>query len=144
MMARFEGAAGEGERIETAKRRRKWWVFAGLFAAGFPTGGYLGYQLALHEYDLRAPWDPTISLVITTVFLLAMLVGSLILSRQLDEVERASQSRAAAFAGSVYVIVYPTWFFLWKGGFVPEPIHWVLFIAFWVALMLGALYYRFR
>jgi hypothetical protein len=33
---------------------------------------------------------------------------------------------------------------MWKGGFVPEPIHWALFVAFWVALVGAALYYRFR
>jgi uncharacterized membrane protein len=102
MMARVEsGPAGEGERMETARRRLKWWVYAGLFAAGFPTGGYLGYQLARHDFDVTAPWNPTIALIATAAFLLAMLVGSVLLSKQIDEVERANQSKAAAFAASV-------------------------------------------
>jgi hypothetical protein len=145
MMARIEAEPlGEGERVERAKRRRRLWLFAALFAAGFPCGVYLGYILAANDYDLAAPWNPTIALAITALFLLAMTVGSILLAKQIDEVERANQSKAAAVAGSVYVVLYPTWFFLWKGGFAPEPIHWALFIAFWLVLVGAALYYRFR
>ncbi len=143
-MARSDHVVGEGERLESASRKRRFWVLAGLFVAGVPCGGYLGYQLARHDNDLSAPWNPAIALAITAVFLLAVLVGSLFLAKQLDEVERANQSKAAAFAGSIYVLAYPTWFFLWKGGFVPEPIHWVLFVVFWVALTAASIYYRYR
>lgn len=144
MMARTEDSAGEGERIEGASRRRKWWLYAALFIAGVPCGAYLGHQLAASGNDLSAPWNPTISLIITAVFLIAVLGGSLILSRQIDEVERSNQMKAAAVAGSAYMVAYPTWFFLWKGGFVSEPIHWALFIAFWLVLVGTALYHRFR
>ena len=62
----------------------------------------------------------------------------------MDELERQNNYRAAAFAGTVYIVAYPVWFLLWKGGFVPEPIHWMLFGLFWAALCISYLYYRFR
>jgi hypothetical protein len=30
------------------------------------------------------------------------------------------------------------------GGFVAEPVHWMLFVLFWLSLALAALWYRFR
>ena len=50
----------------------------------------------------------------------------------------------SALAGAGYMLAYPAWFLLWKGGVVAEPIHWVLFVGFWLLLAGGTIFYRFR
>ena len=138
-------APGPGEARERARFRKRRFVIAGIFTAGLLSGFYIGHQEAealFHGGD--GAWSPTVALVLAAVYLLAVLGGALVLQGQMDEVERANGYKAAALAGAVYIIVYPLWFVLWKGGFVGEPIHWVLFVAFWLSLCLGQLWYRFR
>ena len=133
-----------GEELERASRRRRFAIVGALFALGMGAGAYGGWKLAETRADLTQPWSPTIRHIIAGLYLAAMIFGSIALDKHLDEVERQVQYKAAAVAGGAYAVVYPTWFLLWKGGFVAEPIHWVLFILFWVALASSTLYYRNR
>ncbi|WP_331041222.1 hypothetical protein [Allosphingosinicella sp.] len=135
---------GAGEEMERAQRRRRGVIVGTLFVLGTITGAYGGWTMAETDFDLSQPWSPTICLILAGIYLAAMLFGSIALSKQMDEVERQVHYKAAGVAGGTYAVVYPTWFLLWKGGFVPEPIHWALFILFWVALAASTLYYRFR
>lgn len=142
-MAPRETPLGEGERQERALRRRKTGIKAALFAVGLCSGVYIGSVTAANGFDLAAPWSPAAALAIAASYLLAMGIGSRLLARTLDEMERHRQYRAGAVAGAVYVIVYPVWFMLWKGGFAVEPIHWAIFILFWFSLAAASLGYAF-
>jgi hypothetical protein len=62
----------------------------------------------------------------------------------MDEVERQRSYKAGSLAGATLIVVYPVWFLLWKGGFVVEPIHWVLFVLFWLGLAFGMIWYKYR
>ncbi|HEX8225833.1 MAG TPA: hypothetical protein VF605_18655 [Allosphingosinicella sp.] len=135
---------GEGERRERGARRTRFGVKAGLFAVGLFTGIYVGGNFVGSGFDFSAPWSPLAAAAIALVYLAAMGIGSLLLSRHIDELERDRGYKAAAAAGAAYVLVYPAWFALWKGGFVPEPVHWLLFLLFWLSLALATLWYRFR
>ena len=139
-----EGGRGAGEEMERAQRRRRRVIIGILFALGLVTGAYGGYRMAETDFDLAQPWSPTICLVLAAAYVAAMILGSIALDKHMDEVERQVHYKAAAVAGGVYAIVYPTWFLLWKGGFAGEPIHWALFILFWVALAASTVYYRYR
>lgn len=135
---------GPGEKRERAMRRRRKTVIAGLAGAGGICGFYVGFFEAKAIMDGGTAWSPTLALVLTGLFLTAMIGGSILLQGSMDEVERQASYKAVAFAGAAYVMVYPVWFLLWKGGFVGEPVHWVLFALFWLSLALSTLWYRFR
>jgi hypothetical protein len=135
---------GSGEALERAARRRKYAIVGGLAVAGFFPGFYLGYT----ENDelLRAgdTWPPELALVLATVYLVAVITGAVLLRRQTDEVALAQQYKATALAGSMFVLVYPLWYILWKGGLVIEPMHGVIYVLFLLTALGGMLYYRFR
>jgi protein-S-isoprenylcysteine O-methyltransferase Ste14 len=136
---------GEGERRDSARRRKKWLIVAALAVAGAVPGFYIGLQHGKAVAESRPfVWSPTFALVFAGIYLLAVIGGGLLLGRYIDEVERQRSYQAVSFAGLALMVVYPTWFLLWKGGFVPEPIHWVLFVLFWLSLALASLWYRFR
>ncbi len=135
---------GEGERREQAQGRYRRNILSAVFVVGMLTGGYFGYELATNDFTLTERWPPVAAIVTIIFYLTAMLGGSLALARHMDELEKENNYKAAAFAGTVYILVYPVWFLLWKGGFVTEPIHWALFVLFWFAMAGAYLYYRFR
>lgn len=136
---------GEGERREAARRRRRTIVIGALFVAGMGTGFYMGYTDGAAYFEGRASvWSPTVAALLAAVYLIAIVGGSIALRGVMDEVERERSYKAGSLAGAVLMVVYPLWFLLWKGGFVVEPVHWVLFILFWLSLAGGMIWYKFR
>lgn len=136
---------GEGERRDAARRRKRWVIVAALAVIGFVPGLYLGYNDGAALAQSRSGiWSPTLAAVLAGLYLVAVIGGGLLLRGVTDEVERQNGYKAASFAGMALMLVYPIWFLLWKGGFVAEPIHWVLFVIFWFSLALASLWYRFR
>jgi cytochrome bd-type quinol oxidase subunit 2 len=136
---------GEGERRDASRRRKRWLIVGALAVAGFIPGLYLGYNDGVALAESRSSiWSPTLSLGLVVLYLAAVIGGGLLLRNVTDEVERQNSYKAASAAGMALMIVYPVWFLLWRGGFVPEPVHWMLFLLFWLSLALASLFYRFR
>lgn len=135
---------GEGELAEGRMRRRAMTIKGTLFVIGLFAGGYVGYALAESDFDLGARWPTGISIALALVYVVSISAGSLLLHGKIDELERDRSYKAAAVAGSGYLLLYPVWFVLWKGGILVEPIHWLLFVGFWLLLLGAALYYRLR
>ena len=136
---------GEGERRDSARRRKRWLIVGTLAVVGAIPGFYMGYQDGAAMAQSRpAIWSPTLAAMMAAVYLVAVMGGGILLSRVTDELERQRGYKAVSFAGSALMLVYPTWFLLWRGGFVPEPVHWMLFVLFWLSLALASLFYRFR
>lgn len=142
---RAEAPHGEGERREAARRRKRWWIVAALAAVGFVPGLYVGLQHGAAAAE-RQPlvWSPTLSALLAGLYLVAVAGGGILLNGVMDELERQRGYKAVSFAGAALMVVYPTWFLLWKGGFAAEPVHWMLFVLFWLSLALASLWYRFR
>ena len=142
---RGDAPRGEGERREAARRRKRWLIVAALALVGVVPGFYLGYQdgAALAQSRPLA-WSPTVAAALAAAYLLAVIGGGLLMNSVMDEVERQRGHKAVSFAGAALMVIYPTWFLLWRGGFVPEPVHWMLFVLFWLSLALASLWYRFR
>jgi hypothetical protein len=138
------GGPGAGERAEATRRRKKYAVLSVLFAAGLFTGLYVGRSGPHSLLDRQASWDPAVSLALAAIFVVAVVGGSIALHGGTDEVQRQAQYKAVTVAGGVYMLLYPAWFMLWKGGHVPEPHHAVLFVAFWLSLAGASLWYRLR
>ena len=136
---------GEGERRDSARRRKRWVIVASLVVAGFVPGLYLGYKDGAALAEARSGiWPPALVAGLAVLYLVAVIGGGLLLRGVTDEVERQHSYKAASFAGMALMLVYPVWFLLWRGGFVPEPIHWVLFAIYWLGFALASLWYRFR
>jgi hypothetical protein len=144
MIASRDLSLGEGERLQRSQMRRHIAVKGSLFVLGLGSGAYLGYTLVRTGFDLDAPWPPLIAVLIAVVYVVGVVGGSLMLEKSIDEVERDRSYKAVAAAGAAYMLVYPVWFLLWKAALVVEPIHWLLFIGFWLLLIGSAIYYRFR
>ena len=135
---------GDGERLQKSRQRLAWSVKGALFVVGMISGGYVGYYVASNDLDISAPWPPAIALAIAAAYLVALIVGSILLHRTIDEVERFRTYQAIAVAGTAYMVVYPLWFLLWKASVAAEPVHWILFLGFWALLIGSAFYYRVR
>jgi hypothetical protein len=136
---------GEGERREAARRRKRWLIVAGLAIVGIVPGFYMGYQDGSAMAQSRPSlWPPAVAAALAAVYLLAVIGGGVLMNTVMDELERQRGYKAVSFAGTALMVVYPTWFLLWRGGLVPEPVHWILFILFWLNLALATLWYRFR
>ena len=144
MTAVHHASNGEGEQLHHARSRRHVTVKGALFAVGLASGAWLGFMLARSGMDLSAPWPKRIAIGLAAIYVLALGVGSLLLNRTIDEVERARTYKAVTVAGSAYMIVYPVWFLLWKAQLAVEPIHWLLFVSFWLLLIGSSIFYRFR
>lgn len=87
-MRRADGEAGDGERREAAMRRRRAWTIGALVAVGGVCGFYVGFNEARTFFDGGSFWTPTVSLVLSGLFLLAIIGGTIFLQSTMDEVER--------------------------------------------------------
>jgi len=143
-MERAVAEPGSGEALERAARRKKIAIVGGLALAGFFPGFYLGYTENEQLLEVGDKWPPELALVLAAVYLVAVIGGAVLLRRQTDEVALARHYKATALAGSMFVLVYPLWYILWKGGFVIEPMHGVIYVLFLLTALGGMLYYRFR
>ena len=139
-----EPARGEGEALERARQRRKYALIAGLTVIGFVPGFYLGFTENDQLLEVGDKWPPALALALATIYLLAIVVGGLVLRRQTDEVALHNQYRATSAAATSFVVVYPLWYLLWKGGFVPEPMHVVIYVIFIATALAATAWYRFR
>lgn len=136
--------AASGETLERGRRRRKLAILVLIFLLAFPAGFMVGFTEADDLLVMDDRWPPALALGLSLSYLALVIGGAIALSRQVDEVERTIKYKAVAFAASAYVIVYPVWFFWWKGGFVPEPMHVALYAGFLIVFLLASLFYRFR
>ena len=143
-MAGVSEPASDYERIERGRRRRKIGVVVAMGAVGGIGGGIVGAQQSDHLFDLSHPWPPMLCLALVAAFLLAVAVGTMLMRRQIDEVERMTKLRATHAGAYVLLVGYPIWFLLWKGGFVPEPQHVAIYAVVMLVSLLASLYYRFR
>ena len=83
-------------------------------------------------------------LALAAALLVAVVIGKFALRGQLDEVEKLAKLKATNVGASLFLIGYPIWFLLWKGGFVPEPQHVVIYAVLLVVMLLASLFYKFR
>ena len=133
-----------GQRLEFARRRRKWVILGGLIVVGFAGGFISGFTQADNLFTGATAWPPALSIGLALAYLGAVIGGGIAIGRQSDEFELQTQYKAVAVAAAAYLLVYPPWFLLWMANLVREPIHCVLFLIFWGVLALASLFYRFR
>jgi len=139
-----EDRIGIGERREALARRKRVAIIAALVVPGFLVGLFIGHGEARMILDDSEVWSPQLAIGLAVMFVIAVIGSSLLLRNTMDEVQTQTQYKAVALAGTAFAVVYPVWFLLWKGGFVIEPIHWVIYILFIFTSLAASAYYRFR
>lgn len=141
-MTKIDTSPGE----DRLKRRERLTLL--LIAAGFVGGFGLGFGLSQGTegpmFAADTVWPSGLALGAVAFFV--TVVGALVIlaNRNADELEKGYQAKGFEAAMWFMLFAYPSWYTLWKGGFVPEPSHQALFIATFAASFVGYLYYRFR
>jgi hypothetical protein len=119
-----------GERAEAARRRRARAMIAAsiaiavLIVVGTAVFKRPGQQVA-----------PGWAIAFVLLYVGALLFGGWRACRLADEVEARNNRAALVWAACFYGLAYPAWFFLWKGGLVPEPDHMLMFAATFCVVM---------
>ena len=130
---------GEGERAEAVRKRRA----AMLFAISMVVAVAMVVGTAIFKQD-HGRIAPGWAIAFVGVFLLAVFASWRFACRVSDEVDLRNNVGALAAGGTAYALVYPSWYFLWLGGLVPEPIHEALFVVAFLATMTAYLWRRYR
>jgi len=113
-----------GERAEAARRRGARArialsvAIAVLIVAGTAIFKRPGQQVA-----------PGWAIAFVFLYVGAMVFGWWRTCRVADEVEARNNQAAMVWAGCFYGLTYPVWYFLWRGGVVPEPDHMLMYAA---------------
>jgi hypothetical protein len=125
-------------------RKRFYQIISVCFAFGGAAGVYIGMYGVEELIAAGIPWSRALVISLSGAYLIALLGGSYLLEREIDETEKQIARKAGEFANATFITLYPVWFLLWKGGLVPEPMHVYIFIAFLVSMTLSSLFHRFR
>ncbi len=146
MTSRRTGVAelGPGERAERARWRRVLTILAVCAAVGFAPGFFIGYTDAESLFDESTDWPAWLAVGMTALLLGTAIVGGWMAQRHYDEHQRLILYKTMNFAAAGYFFSYPAWFFLWKGGFLPEPMHGAMFGIFYACFIIGFIYNRWR
>ncbi len=130
---------GPGETAARARSRRVMLYFVVLAAIG----GVIGFVTALlepHHGGLLsgASIPPAFAIAAAIVTVAAVVIGSLRYHRAIDEFEQRDNLIAGTWGANVLLGGYPVWLLLWKGGLVPEPQHFIMYLA--MLLTTGGVY----
>lgn len=143
-MGTIEMERGIGEQAERGRRMRKIAIFGTLFGFGLVVGFFVGIAGFEKMIGPEPILPPAVAIGFVVMTLGATAIGSLLLRDQMDEVEKLAKYKAGSVAGTVFLLGYMCWFFLWKGGLMPEPMHIVLFLLFLVSFFGALAAYRYR
>jgi hypothetical protein len=135
---------GIGEAAERARWKRLALIFGICGAVGFVPGFFVGYTDVHSLFDDSTDWPAWLSIGMTLLLTGTAVIGGLLAQRSYDEHQQMVIYKTIAFAAAAYFFSYPAWFFLWKGGFLPEPMHGALFAIFYVAFIVGYIFNRLK
>jgi hypothetical protein len=127
--------AGEGERAEKTRSRRFWLLLVLLVVAGAVLGGV---HMTLTKGDPTGTMPLAWGIALAVFYFAAVGIGSWYFFRSVDELEIRDNLLAYTIGAHFYLVLYPGWYFLWKGGLVIEPSHEFLFLG--TIIVTGAAY----
>ncbi|MGK6321105.1 hypothetical protein [Sphingomonas sp. DT-204] len=133
-------AAGPGEAAERRRAAGFWSILTGIALVGFA----VGFTISLTGSHLHEPLPAWPALGAAVVVAATFAGGTWLIHRRMDEVERADNDWAAAVGAKVLMTVYPIWYLLAKGGWVPEPTHEMLFLGLFAIAAFAYSYRKFR
>lgn len=115
---------GPGEIAERARQNRARLTMLGSAVFGAATGFAITQVPQLPDGQV----SPIAAILITLSYATVVVIASVLFLRRSDEVEVRANNEAAALGLYGYVIFYPSWLFLSKGGLLPEPNHLTVFL----------------
>ncbi|MCJ8190198.1 hypothetical protein [Sphingomicrobium aestuariivivum] len=89
-------------------------------------------------------WPPAFAIAVAVGVLLVMPLLMLTATRTADELEYAHQAFGMQAGGFALICLYPAWYALWRGGFLPEPGHEILWLGYFTLTLIAYAYHRFR
>jgi len=135
---------GEGERLESTRRRKFWRALGGIMIVGMIFGGAAGFVAAHEGVPVDQAWTVMpdwLAVALIATGLIAFNIGCWVFVRSIDEVELADNLWCSTVSYYVYAMLFPSWWALAKAGITVEPNHWLIFAA---SLIVGLAYYCWR
>ena len=135
---------GEGERLESARRRRFWTVIVILNVIGLLIGFSFGYVsghrgIPLAQAGEALPDGVVVALVAGGIA--AFSYGCWAFFKTIDEVELADNLWASTASFYAYAVLFPSWWVFSQAGIASGPNHWAIFF---VSLAAGLVVYGYR
>lgn len=143
--AMVEGDRNLGTRREAAARNARLTIYGALGLAG----GLVGYLFGFYETGdgpgiAQGNIPAWLAIILAIVTALALVGGSYLAWRRMDEVEWQHNRVAAAVGAAVVMTGYPIWYLLWKGQLVSGPSHEAVFITLYLVTTAAYFYRKFR
>lgn len=134
---------GEGERLHAERRRRFWYIIAGIGVLGMLTGmfGSMIFDFSGGQPGSLSPAATSLAVVALAASVLLFAYGSWRFFATVDEVELADNLWGSLIGFYAYAILFPAWWALHKLEQAPEPDDWTIFT---VAMVTAMLAYAFR
>lgn len=124
-------SVGEGERLESARRRKFWKLVFALAAAGAVGGFIFGFAMG-HAEASDHPLSETARLAAAAALLLSLAAAAFLSWRffaTVDEVELADNLWGSLIGFYTYAFLFPTWWALAWLDVAPQPNDWAIFAA---------------
>lgn len=121
-----------GEALARQQRRRFWLTLGAIGLVGVPVGMLVGFNAGRHDVGIAeaaAMLSGPAAIAIVAAYALAMVIGTSLFVRVIDEVELLDNLWGSAAGFYAYVILFPAWWLLAATGVAPPVDHWLVFIA---------------
>jgi hypothetical protein len=102
--------------------------------------GSLGRAFA----DPAGTLAPLAAVAIAVGLVFLMVGGTWIYFRSVDELEWANNLAAGFWGFNAFMLAFPVWHILWKGGFVPRPDTTAIYLGAATIALAAYLWGRFR
>lgn len=135
---------GVGELAARSRGNRLLLILGLCALVGFVPGFFIGYTDAGSLFDESTDWPPWLAIGLPLLLFGTAIMGGLRARRLYDEHQKLILYKTVNFAAFGFYFSYPCWFFLWKGGFLPEPMHGALFGIFYLCFVIGYVYNRLK
>jgi len=126
--------------VAESRRRRRYWTLMALSLAAAIVIGLTGRILGTPY----GPIAPAAAVGLAAAILLLMAVGNWVYFRSIDELELASNLVAGLWGFYAFVVGWPLWHILWRGGLAPEPEMLPLYLFAVAVAVAGFLWKRFQ
>lgn len=126
--------------VAERRRRRRYWTLMGLALVASVVIGLTGRILGTPY----GPIDPAAAIGLAAAILMLSVVGNWFYFRSIDELEVASNLVGGFWGFYAFMVGWPLWHILWRGGLAPKPEMLPLYVAAALVAVAGFLWKRFQ